>query len=95
VVLPLESMKAFSRRLPSALVLLAVLFLLASCQKDALVEPCGNGQVEEAKAASSGGDGGSSEAAGNGGVTDVDDAGISDDGDDISGSERTRKKKLN
>lgn len=89
-------MKGLFDRLPYALTILVLVVLLASCSKDELVEPCGHADPIETKAASSNsGEGDASEASGSGGDTNVDDAGISDDGDDISGSERNRKRKTN
>lgn len=88
-------MKALSQRFPLFLALVLMITLLASCSKEELVEPCGHTPATEEK--SNGGVGGESgatnEAPGNGGDTGTEDAGISDDGDDLSGSERNKRKK--
>jgi len=85
-------MKAMLQRFPLILALVAMLTLFASCGKEALVEPCGYGEVANAKAASLTDEGNPADAS-SGGVVDPDGTGISDDGDDLSGSERNRKKR--
>jgi hypothetical protein len=88
-------MKVQLQRYPLFLALVLMITLLASCSKEELVEPCGHTPATEEK--SNGGVGGESgatnEAPGNGGDTGTEDAGISDDGDDLSGSERNKRKK--
>lgn len=87
-------MKVMFQRFPFFFALVAMLTLFASCGKEALVEPCGQSEVANAKASSLG-DAGSPADASNSGDPDPDGTGISDDGDDLSGSERNRKKRVN
>jgi len=87
-------MKVMFTRLPIIIALVAVLALFASCTKEDLVAPCGHGEVSNAKASDLGATGqGTPADASSGGTTDPDGTGISDDGDDLSGSERNRKKR--
>lgn len=79
--------------------LLVLMVLLASCSKEPLVAPADAGVAGSAKNTTMPTDGGFSEpstgssAAPKSGEDDGGDGtGISDDGDDISGSERNRKK---
>jgi hypothetical protein len=89
-------MRTVPQRFLSLLGLLVVVSLLASCSKEELVEPCDH-TTNEAKAASN--DEGEAtdpvEASENTNENDPDGNTISDDGDDLSGSERNRKKKPN
>jgi hypothetical protein len=89
-------MKALLHRFPAVLALVAMLTLFASCGKDALVEPCNHSAVAEGKASSAdpGGEDTAADAASSG-ESDPDGSGISDDGDDLSGSERNKKKRSN
>lgn len=81
-------------RLPLIIALVAVLTLFASCTKEDLVAPCGQGEMSNAKASDLGSTGqGTPANAASGGTTDTDGTGISDDGDDLSGNERNRKKR--
>jgi hypothetical protein len=88
-------MKAYSQRYPLFLALVLMITLLASCSKDELVEPCGHTPAaqEKSNGGTAGDSGAVNEASGNGGNTGIEDAGISDDGDDLSGSERNKRKK--
>ena len=71
----------------SAIFLLLSLFL-ASCAKDDVVGPCGaNSATETSKAK------GSFDKSGPNGTEGPDGGTISDDGDDLNDSERSRKKK--
>ncbi len=79
----------------SALFLMAL--MVTSCSKEDLVEPCSSEQAGDAKAFGTAQDQddwqGSSTGRGNEGVDDGEE--IGDDGDDLSDSERNRKKKAN
>ncbi len=89
-------MKALFQRFPLVLAVIAMLTLFASCGKDALVEPCSHGQVANGKASSlDPSDQGAPAGASSNGDVDADGTGISDDGDDLSGSERNRKRRAN
>lgn len=80
------------QRFPLLLTLVAMLTLFASCGKEALVEPCAHGEVAKASSLN---DGGAPADASSGGVIDPDGTDISDDGDDLSGNERNKKKRTN
>lgn len=85
-------MKALSQRYPLLFVLLLAASVLTSCCKDELVEP--RDQVEGVTKSNSTPDGvDANEANGVGGDRDGKGEGISDDGDDLSGSERNKRKR--
>jgi len=71
--------------------LLALLF--TACEKE-VVGPCMKETPADLKSMSTAGNAGTSEASG-GQDEGAPDAGISDDGDDLAGSERTKKKVTN
>lgn len=89
-------MKAAFLRFPVVLALVAMLGLFASCGKEALVEPCSHSAVAEGKASGEdpSGEDAAADASSNGDV-DPDGTGISDDGDDLSGNEGNKKKRVN
>lgn len=83
-------------RLPLIIALVSALTLFASCAKEDLPAPCGYGEMSNEKASDLGSNGqGTPANAASGGNTDTDGTDISDDGDDLSGSERNRKKRAN
>lgn len=81
--------------------LLGAMLTLSACSKEALDGPsCGNESDGTAKSLTTMGQGAGSTAAdatsgGPNGADDGDGRGISDDGDDLSDSEKGRKKKVN
>ena len=87
-------MKVIPQRSPFILALVLMVALLASCSKEELVQPCGEASGMEAKSNGSVEGGSANEAnSGANGDTNTEDSGISDDGDDLSGSERNKRKK--
>ena len=76
--------------------LLALVMVFTSCAKDELVEPCSHSAPEqsadEKALTSSHGTSDPDGAEAPGGRSDEDGSGIGDDGDDLSGSDRGRRK---